>query len=115
MAIDDKKMVSFPWGEPEHLTPDFAATQSIEAVNNLTLFEPMEATGNSQLDVAIHEQLLKGAQLVVKWKTQGTETLALGDNIQGVDIVGVAGKTQVATFVFDGTQFVQMAPQVQID
>jgi hypothetical protein len=74
-----------------------------------------EATGNRTINLTIDSELKPGAQLLVKSKTNGTETTIFGTGMQGATITGVAGKTKVVSFIYDGTNFVEAGTPVQID
>ena len=56
-----------------------------------------------------------GAQLLVVWLTTGTEILTFGTGITAPTITGVAGKTHTQHFIFDGSAFLPVGTDVQID
>lgn len=94
-----------------------AGVNEIEIINNLTIIdgEDVVSTGDRTLNLSIASDVEAGARLIVKNKTTGTESLIPGDGIRGTTISGVAGKTKVVEYVYDGTNFIQTAAAVQID
>ena len=104
-----------PFGIADHQTPTSAATLTVEVANDLTIIEPTTLADNMTLNVTPSAELQKGAILLVKVKTTGTETLTYGDNINSSVVTGVAGKTFTQSFMYDGTAFIAMGPKQQID
>ena len=75
----------------------------------------MVSTGDRTLNLLIANDVEPGARLIVKNKTTGTESLIPGNGMSGTTISGVAGKTKVVEYVYDGKNFIQTAAAVQID
>src|SRR5687768_7071413 len=98
--------VLYPQGEADHLKPDYAATIDLVIVNSKTIIEPAILTGSATLDLEIDAEVPLASEVILKIKATGTEVLTLGAGITGPTIVGVAGKTKVQSFVFDGTNFI---------
>jgi hypothetical protein len=73
------------------------------------------ATGNRTLNLTVAASVSAGARLFVKSKTAATETTIFGTKMQGATITGVAGKTNVVSFFYDGTNFVEAGAFIQID
>lgn len=94
-----------------------AGVNEIEIINNLTIIdgEDVVSTGNRTLNLSISNDVEPGARLIVKNKTTGTESLIPGEGMRGTTVSGVAGKTKVVEYVYDGTNFIQTAAAVQID
>lgn len=111
-------IIKWPFGDADTaLTLTATGAQALSIVNDMTVVDGVttEATGNRTLNLTISDEVEAGAVLVVKSKTNGTETTIFGTNITGATITGVAGKTKVALFVYDGSAFVNVATPVQID
>jgi len=53
--------------------------------------------------------------VIVKTTSTATEKLNPGTGVKGEAITGVAGKTFVAEYVYDGISFVQTGKSIQID
>jgi len=97
--------VKWPNGPADHQAPAHATTQEVTITNSLTIFEPAIATANVTMNVTVDSEVKKGALLLVKFKTTGTETLTFGTGIEGVLITGSAGKTRTKLFMYTGTNF----------
>lgn len=95
-----------------------AAAQAIEVVNEMTIVDGVTVqadTNNRTLNLTIDAGVTAGARLVVKSKTKATETTLCGTGMTGPGLVGVAGKTKVVEFVYDGAKFIQAGAGVQLD
>lgn len=91
--------------------------QAITVAGAITIIDgvTVPATDNRTLNLTIGEGVAAGARMLVKSKTAATETTVLGTGMQGVTITGEAGKTIVAEFVYDGTNFVESGTPIKID
>lgn len=91
--------------------------QALAVNNNMTIVDGTQvvATDDRTLDITADPGLEPGAVLIVKTKSVGTEELIPGAGIKGETITGVAGKTQVAHYVYDGFNFIQTSDFIQID
>lgn len=91
--------------------------QEIEIVNDLTIVDgtTVPATGDRTLNISVTDTVGAGATILVKSKTTATEKTVFGKKITGPEITGVAGKTKVASFVYDGNDFIQTGTAVQVD
>lgn len=109
--------VKWPFGAASSATLSATGAQAITVKDNLTIIDGVttEATGNRTLNLTLDAELEGGAMLLVQSKTNGTETTTFGTGITGPVITGVAGKTINATFIYNGTAFVQAGASVQID
>jgi len=107
--------IKFPYGATDHQQPAFAATLAVTTKNGITLLEPAILTGNMTVNVTLDAEQEKGSMLIVKVKTTGTETFTYGTNITAGVVTGVAGKTFLQAFIFDGVAFVAIADKFQID
>ena len=112
-----EQIVKWPFGPASGLALTATGAQALTIENDLTIINgvTVEATGNRTLNLTIDDNLNAGARLVVKAKTNGTETTICGTGITGPTVTGVAGKTKVFEAVYDGTAFVVVGTAVQID
>jgi hypothetical protein len=115
MSFEVEKM-SWPVGEADVQSLDYAATQAVTIRNMFTILSFAILTGDTTLNLTFHGQLRKGALLLLKVPaTNNADDLTLGTGIDAPAIVGVAGKTKTQLFVYDGTLFVPAGAVVQID
>lgn len=77
--------------------------------------ETTEATGNRTVNLTIDSNVTIGAKILLKSKTNGTETTIFGTSITSVTITGVTGKIKTQSFTYDGTAFLPDGVSVQID
>jgi len=75
----------------------------------------VQASGNRTIDLTVNSTTPKGAQLLVKSKTAGTQTTIFGTGIDAPTITGEAGKTFTQLFVYNGTIFLPAGTAVKID
>ena len=109
--------IKWPFGEADTKALTATGAQALAIDDNMTIIDgvTVEATGNRTLDLTVNSEVKAGAKLLVKSKTNGTETTVMGTGIDGPNIVGVAGKTKTQGFTFDGTVFLPDGASVQID
>lgn len=109
--------IKWPFGEGDSKELTATGAQAITIDDNLTVIDgaTVEATGNRTLNLTIDAELKAGARLLLKSKTNGTETTIFGTGITSVTITGVAGKTKTQGFTFDGSVFLPEGVSVQID
>ena len=109
--------VRWPFGAADELTLSADGAQALTIDNEVTVVDGVttEATGNRTINLTISDEVGAGAMLLVKSKTNGTETTIFGTNITGPTITGVAGKTKTAMFMYDGSAFIQVGTAVQLD
>lgn len=109
--------VKWPFGPADTVALSATGAQAITVDNELIFVDGVttQATGNRTLNLTIDAGVKAGARLVVKSKTNGTETTIFGTSMIGLTITGSAGKTIVTTFVYDGTNYIESGAQVQID
>jgi hypothetical protein len=116
MATEINEKIMWPLGEADLSTPAYAATIAVTISNMLTILKLAILTGNATLDLTIDSQVRKGAIVVIEVPaTANAQNLTLGAGIDGPVIVGVAGKTNAQSFVYDGTKFVPMGSYAQVD
>ena len=109
--------IKWPFGEADTKALTATGAQALAIDDNMTIIDgvTVEATGNRTLDLTVNSEVKAGAKLLVKSKTNATETTVMGTGIDGPNIVGVAGKTKTQGFTFDGTVFLPDGASVQID
>lgn len=109
--------VKWPFGEASKVALTATGAQAITVVNHSTIIDgvAVPATGNRTINLTVDPLLAPGALLLVKSKTNGTETTIFGTKITGVTLVGEAGKTLTALFMYDGANFLQAGAFVKID
>ncbi len=113
MATD----VRFPFNNAKVIALTATGAQALTIADTLTIIDgvTVEATGNRTLNLTLASDLLIGSRIVVRSKTNATETTIFGTLMTGATITGVAGKTINAEFVFNGTTFEQVGAEQQID
>ena len=99
--------VRYPFGPADEKVLSATGAQALTIVDGLTLIDGVStiATGNRTLNLTLDADLPKGAKLVIRTKTTGTETTIFGTGITGTTYAGVAGKTITRTATFDGVEF----------
>lgn len=117
MSAPQNPIVKWPFGAATVLALAATGTNALEIYNSLTIVDgvTVAATGNRTLDLTIDSGVDVGARLLVKTKSAATQTLIPGTGMAGETITGVADKTQVVEYVYDGTKFVQSGKFIQID
>lgn len=111
------ELIKWPFGAATVETLSATGDQEIDVVNDMTLVDGVttEATGNRTLILDIDDNVKPGAILHVASKTNGTETTIFSTGMKGKTITGVAGKTKMTTFIYDGTTFNEVGTEVQVD
>jgi hypothetical protein len=109
--------VKFPFGEITTTALSATGAQAVSVDNLMTIIDGVttEATGNRTINLTIPDDIIAGARIFVKSKTNGTETTIFGTGCSAPTITGVAGKTKVVELIYDGTNFVAAAAALQID
>ena len=94
-----------------------AGDQDITIVDDLTIIDgvTVEATSDRTIDLVIDSEIKAGAVILMKIKSNGTEDTIFGTGITNLNLAGIAGKTTVQAFMYDGTVFLPMGTQDQID
>lgn len=110
-------IVKWPYGAATILAMTATGAQDFDIVNNLTLIDgsSVVATDNRTLNLTADADLTPGARVIVKTTSTATEKLNPGIGVKGEAVTGVAGKTFVAEYVWDGTGFIQTGKSIQID
>ena len=109
--------IKYPFGLADAKTLSATGAQAITIDDNLTIIDGVstQATGNRTLNLTINSEVKAGARILLKSKTNATETTIFGTGISSVTITGVAGKTKTQGFTYDGTNFLPDGTSVQID
>ena len=109
--------IKYPFGLADSKTLSATGAQALTIDDNMTVIDGVttEATGNRTLNLTIDSEIKAGAKILLKSKTNATETTIFGTGISSVTITGVAGKTKTQSFTFDGTNFLPDGTAVQID
>lgn len=110
-------IVKWPFGTATILLMTAAGAQDFDIVNNLSIVDgsSVVATDNRTLNLTADAGLEPGARVIVKHTSTGTEKLNPGTGVKGESVTGVAGKTFVTEYMYDGTGFVQTGKSIQID
>lgn len=110
-------IVKWPFGAATILMMVAVGVQDFGIVNNLTIIDGQSviATDNRTLNLTPDAGLEPGARVIVKTTSSGTEKLNPGVGVKGEAITGIAGKTFVTEYVYDGNSFVQTGKSIQID
>jgi hypothetical protein len=117
MTNEQNPAVRWPFGAIALLALLATGASDLTIVNDLTFIDgaTVPATADRTLNLTAGDALAIGARVVVKSKSTATETLAPGTNVKGETLTGVAGKTQVAEYIYDGVAFIQVSKSIQID
>lgn len=110
--------IKYPFGNANtSLALTATGVQALTITSNLTIIDgvTVEATGNRTINLTIDSEVEAGAIIVVQSKTNGTETTIFGTGITSATITGVTGKTHNQSFIYNGTAFVAMGGDQQID
>lgn len=109
--------IKYPFGAADTVALTATGAQAVTIDNNLTIIDgvTVQATGNRTINLTISSELKAGAVILCQLKTQGTETTTFGTGIDAATITGVAGKTINQSFMYNGTAFVAMGANHQID
>lgn len=109
--------VRWPFGLADTAALSATGAQAISVENDMTIIDGVstQATGNRTINLTIAADLKAGARILIKSKTNGTETTIFGTGCQAATITGAAGKTKNCELVYDGTNFVAQGTPVQID
>ena len=109
--------IRHPFGLADSKELTATGVQALSINDDFTIIDgvTVEATGNRTLNLTVDSEIKSGARLLLKSKTNGTETTIFGTGITSVTITGVAGKTKTQGFTYDGTAFLPDGTSVQID
>jgi len=109
--------IKYPFGPADTKTLSVTGAQALTITDQLTIVDGVTniATGNRTINLTLDSELKAGAMLIVQNKTDATETLTFGTGITSAVQTGVAGKTHNQSFIYNGTAFVAMGADQQID
>lgn len=110
-------IVKWPFGEADTIALTASGAQAVTIANEMTVIDGVttQASAARTINLAIDDTVGAGAMLLVKSKTAATEATTFGTGMLGAAMVGVAGKTKTALFIYDGTVFVMSGSSVQVD
>lgn len=112
-----ESIVKWPFGEASTVALTATGPQAVTIQNEMTIIDgvSVQATAARTINLTVEDSVGVGAIILVKSKTAATEATNFGTAMKGKALVGVAGKTKTAQFVYDGTNFVESGADVQID
>lgn len=115
MATTTQATIKWPFGQADLQQPAYAATLAVTIKSNLTILDPAILTGAMTINLTIDSEVQKGAFLICEITTTATEVTTFGIGFTSPTLTGVAGKTKVMGFIYDGTSFKPWAAGYQID
>lgn len=107
--------INWPFGAADLQQPAFAATLAVTITSNYTILDPAILTGAMTINLTIDSEVKKGAILIAEITATATEVTTFGTGFTSPTLTGVAGKTKVMAFFYDGTTFKPCAAGYQID
>ena len=109
--------IKYPFGLADTKTLSATGAQAIIIDDNLTIIDGVttEATGNRTINLTVDAELKAGAKILLKTKSNGTETTIFGTKISSITVTGAAGKTFSQSFTYDGSNFLPDGTAVKID
>lgn len=110
-------MIQAPFGKPDtQAIATATGTVAVTVVNNMTVIDMNTTigTGNRTLNLTLDSQLQDGgAEILVLFRTTGTETLTFGTGMLAPVITGVAGKIFSQAFILNGGVYYPQGTKVQ--
>jgi hypothetical protein len=107
--------ISYPFGPADLQQPAYAATLAVTIDNQVTILDPAILTGNMTINLTLDQGIRAGALLLCELTATATEVTTFGTGFTSPTLTGVAGKTKVMGFIYDGTSFKPWAAGYQID
>ena len=109
--------VKYPFGNASTASLTATGAQAITITDQMTFIDGVttQATGNRTINLTIKEGVKAGATIHLRNKTNGTETTTFGTGMTAPTLTGVAGKTFVQKFIYNGTSFFPTGASLQID
>ena len=109
--------VKWPVGDADEQALSATGAQALTIDDDMTIIDgvTIEGSGVRTIDLTITTGVKKGAMLLIKTKTAGTQNTVFGTGITAPTFAGVAGKTFTQGFKFDGSVFLPDGAAVQID
>lgn len=106
--------IQYPFGAADTATLSATGAQAITIADALTIIDGVttQATGNRTINLTISSEVTAGAKIIVKSKTNGSETTVFGTGCLAITITGTAGKTKTKMLVYDGTNFIGLNEQI---
>jgi len=109
--------IKYPYGAATVEALAATGTLAVTISNQVTILDGVTtpSSGNRTVNLTISDEVIKGAVIVAKIKTAGTQTCTWGTGFTAPTMTGVAGKTIVVQFMYDGTAFIQTGAEIQLD
>ena len=109
--------IKWPFGKIDVVALTATGAQAITIKSQMTIIDgvTVPATGNRTINLTINDNVEAGAIILFQIKSDATETETFGTNITAPVMTGVAGKTHVQLFLYNGTAFVATGADQQID
>lgn len=114
-SCQNNRTVRYPFGPADFDSISEDTTISLTVRNGLTYFTVDTLDQETTINATTSSQLPEGSMLYIRLLSDGTgRNVLCGTNMTCDTIKGVASKTKLATFIWDGDDFVHLSSQ-QID
>lgn len=114
-SCQNNRTVRYPFGPADFDSISEDTTVSLTVRNGLTFFTLDTLDQETTVNATTSNQLPNGSMLYLRLLSDGTgRNVLCGTNMLCDTIKGVASKTNVASFIWDGDDFVHLSTQ-QID
>jgi len=111
-----QKVIQWPYGAVDAQSNDYEATSAVTISNSFTIVTYASVTGDMTVNITIASGLKAGALVIFKvTPTTNGYDVTWGTGIDAPVMVGVATKTKLLTFVYNGTNLLALGSEVQID
>lgn len=109
--------IKAPFGAADVQIIAATGTAALTITNSQTIIDGTTntASGNRTINLTIASGVLAGAKIIAKISSASTQTMTFGTGLTAPVLTGVAGKTFVAEFIYDGTNFLAIAAPYQIN
>jgi hypothetical protein len=104
------EIIRYPYGKADEQSITAAATMAATITNSETYITISTLGAAGTLNLTLDTSVRTGDKLYVKSTSDGTaRTLTFGTGFTAKALTGTISKTNLSTFVFDGTAFVNVA------
>jgi hypothetical protein len=109
--------IKAPFGVADTLVLAATGTTALTISNRNTVIDGVttQITGNATINLTLDSRLELGSTIYLKTSTAATQTVTFGTGFTCPTLTGVAGKTFVTAFVYDGSKFLPTAAPYQIN
>ena len=109
--------IKAPFGAVDQFALVATGTTTLNVTNSRSLIDGVTVplTGNAVINLTLDSRLEAGAKVYMKVSTTGLSTVTFGTGFTAPLLTGVAGKTFVAAFYYDGSKFLPTAAPYQIN